>query len=402
MKFAAGKRVLLRVDLNVPLRRVGRSWKVVDDSRLREAAITITRLMRARARVIVLAHLGEPKGTIVPSLRLAPVTQELAKLLPRSAHLQQLTTWERRAVMRACAKVQPGHVLCLENLRFQKGEEKNNPVFATQLAALGDVYMNDAFSVSHRAHASIDALHKLLPAYAGWQLEQEVAALNNVLKHPKRPLILISGGAKVHDKIDLMLALAPHASAILVGGVVGNALLKAAGYAVGKSKIDPSPRGKELRQLLKSQKTIAGLGKFPLVQLPHDVVVATTPKGEVRVVDLAAGERMKPSEQIFDIGPETIRHFAAVIRVAQTIIWNGPMGLLEEPTFRFGTKALAQLIGARSKGRAYSVVGGGDSLQALDDLKMGEYIDHRSTAGGAMLAYLAGKHLPGLDGLARP
>lgn len=395
-----GKHVLLRLDVNVPIEKTNRgTWRVADDSRIREAVPAVTRLQRAGAKIIIAAHLGEPKGKTVSDLRMHPVAARIRAHLQEEKHpVKEITTWDFREISKAVNALHEGETLILENLRFQKGEEKNDIAFAKKLAALADIYINEAFSVSHRKHASLVAITKYLPHYAGWRLAEEVGVLEHVRTKSKQPMVIIIGGAKVHDKIEMLVTLAPRAATILVGGISANTILRMNKIAIGRSRVDTKPPTKALRQLLKEHRELNGKN-VPLLCLPIDGVVATSETARPRTVRWGRGEVVAKNEIIYDIGPETIRLFASVVRQARTLIWNGPMGLIEIPKFSHGSEAIARLVATRSRGVAFGIVGGGESLEVLHRTNMQQDVDFCSTGGGAMLKFLAGNKLPGIEAL---
>lgn len=379
------KRVLLRLDLNVPLD----AGRILDDERLRAALETIEYLTARGARLIIVSHLGEPSG-YDESLSLKPIARRLRALAKKPLRFLAGPIDERAAV--AAAELEAGGILLLDNLRFCAGEYENDRSFAQQLAALADVYVNDAFSASHRRQASLAAIKEFLPAYAGCRLEKELTALEHVLR-PKKPFILLLGGAKLSTKAPLITKLYSRADRILVGGGLANSLFRAAGWEIGQSYIekpgDPYAR-KSYAAALKNLRP-RGAWREKLL-LPVDVVVEGR-GGRVRVT---APDKVRKSEKIKDIGPATIARFAAEIKRSSTLAWNGPVGLFEDRRFRAGTLSMATLIASRSSGRAYGVVGGGETVAALQLTGMATYVDWVSTAGGALLAYLAGEALPGL------
>jgi len=289
----------------------------------------------------------------------------------------------------AVKALKPGEMVMLENLRFNAGEYKNDDKFAASLAVLADIYVNDAFAVCHRDQASIAAIKKYLPSYAGLLLEKEILALNKILK-PTKPLVVIMGGAKIKTKAPLISKLYPAASQILIGGALANNFFKFQGLEIGKSMIDEDS-APDIKKFFKSKKLV------PKIILPRDVVVKTK-DGRAQVV---APSAVKASDTILDIGPASISDFAAYIKKANTLVWNGPLGKFEEASFKHGTLAIAYLIAARSSGLAYGVVGGGETVAALNLTKMSGYVDWVSTAGGAMLTYLGGGKLPGLSKIVR-
>lgn len=391
----AGRRVLVRIAADVPVAH----GSVTDDSRLHEALPTILRLLRANAKVILLGHLGRPKGRVQAAYSLRPVATRLRQLLPPDVgDLSFVSSWNHDTVATAVRRLRPGHVLCLENLRFQKGEESNDPVFTKWLASLGDVYVNECISNSHRAHASMVGLPKYLPHYIGWEFARELRALQQMRRDPQQPFVLLVGGLKVEDKIPMLIHLATHAKAILVGGAVANTCLRLRGFNVGKSAFLAKPP-RALAPLLRKRVLYPGLGRGALIHTPLDVVVAKRPNGPHRLVRFKLGETVALGETIYDIGPETTRQYAAFIKGAATILWNGPLGMIEVPPYDQGTKAITRLVAGRSRGLSYGVVGGGDTVGLFDALGLRGDVDYCSTAGGAMLTYLANKPLPALVAL---
>ncbi|TAK05403.1 phosphoglycerate kinase [Patescibacteria group bacterium] len=379
VKIRKGMRVLLRADFNVAVE----GGRIRDDWRMTRTIPTIARLLRQGARLVVLSHLGRPEGKRVASASLAPVARHLSELLRTPVAFSRDCVGP--AAARIVAALGPGQVALLENLRFHTEEEKNGAAFSKALAAHGDLFVNDAFSASHRAHASIIGIPRHLPSVAGLLLEEEVEQLSVLLGKPKRPFVVLMGGAKIDTKIGVMKALLAHCDRMFVGGALSVTLLAATGKPSGKTK----PSRAELavaKRLVRNRK----------LRLPLDVVVASGPNGQphVRAVD-EIGAR----ETVYDIGPQTIRAFAAGIRAAKTVVWNGPMGLFEKKPFSHGTLALGRFVAVRSGGRAYGVVGGGETIEALHRTKMAEHVDWVSTGGGAMLEFLEKKTLPGLKPL---
>ncbi len=372
----AGKCVLVRVDFNVPLK----DGKISDDKRIRAALPTIEFLRKKKAKVILMSHLGRPDGKVVEDLRLGPIALHLSKLLKHPVHY--VFDCIGSDVEDNIRGLHEGDVLLLENLRFYAEEEANDAGFAQKLAALADVYVNDAFGVSHRAHASVHAVTKFLPSYAGFLLQKEVDILSNLLKSPKRPFIAIMGGAKVSDKIGVIESLLKKVDAILIGGAMMFTFYNALGYEVGKSKFE-SDKIALAKSLLKK-------GKRKLV-LPVDVVVSASQDKKGKVCSV---KKMPKSMLGLDIGPETQAIYTEIIREAKTVFWNGPMGLFENKEFAKGTFAVAK---AMSKAKAVTVVGGGDSVAAVEKLKLN--FTHVSTGGGASLELLEGKKLPGVAAL---
>lgn len=369
----AGKNVLVRVDFNVPLK----NGKITDDERIRAALPTINYLRKKKACVILISHLGRPDGKIVEGLRLAPVAERLSKLLKFPVHYYPDCIGADVEDVVCC--LHPGDVMLLENLRFYPEEEEDDKAFAMKLAALGEVYVNDAFGVSHRAHASVHAVAKFLPSYAGFLLQKEVKVLSSLLKSPKRPFIAIMGGAKVSDKIGVIQNLLKKLDAVLIGGAMMFTFYKALGYEIGKSKFEPDK--------LALAKSLLKKGKKKIV-LPVDVVLS-----DKRAV---SARKMSKGSVGFDIGPESQAVFSEMIIKAKTVFWNGPMGLFEKKPFDKGTLAIAKAM-ANCKG--VTVVGGGDSVAAVEKAKLEKKFTHVSTGGGASLEFLEGKELPGIKAL---
>ncbi len=379
-----GKRVLVRVDLNIPQKTlVGEGWK------LERIVPTIKYLQTKRARVILMSHLGRPDGKRVPALSLAPIARRLGILIGSPVMFVSDCVGPR--VESAIQKLKPGGVLLLQNLRFYKGEEGNDASFAKKLAAFGDYYVNDAFAASHRAHASIVGVPRILPHAAGLLLEGEVKALSYLMKNPKRPFVVVLGGAKIGSKIGVIQHLLRKADQILIGTAMSNTFLYVKGCDLGGSLMDRD-LVREVKKLLKEKKIV----------LPVDVVVGSRARPESsrpRVVSVDSRVICTKPESILDIGPQTIGLFAKYVKDAKTIVWNGPVGLFEVLKFSHGTLALGRLIASRSSGKAFGVVGGGETVAALEQTGMARYVDWISTGGGAMLEFLEGKVLPGIKAL---
>ncbi len=375
-----GSRVLVRVDFNVPME----DGRITDDRRIREALPTIRHLVEHRAKVILATHLGRPKGRVDENLRLTPVGERLGTLLGRPVPV--LPDCVGPAVEAAVARMGSGQVVLLENLRFHAGEEANDPAFAASLARLADLYVNDAFGTAHRAHASTAGVAAHLPAVAGLLVEKELRHLGQALDAPRRPFIAILGGKKVSDKIGVIRHLLTRADALLIGGGMAYTFLSAQGYEIGASicETDSLPLASELLD--------AAARRGAAFHLPVDVVVATAldAAADHRVVDVGA----IPSGWMgMDIGPRTAAQFAGVIQGAGTILWNGPMGVFEIPAFAGGTRAVAE---AMAQSKAVTVVGGGDTAAAVEELGLAERMTHLSTGGGASLEFLEGRELPGI------
>lgn len=376
-----GRRILLRADLNVPLK----NGRIRDDSRIRASLGTLNRLLENGARVILASHLGRPKGTVNPDLSLAPVAEALSNLIPYPVHF--VDDCVGQTVQEAAFQLADGEVLVLENLRFHKGETENDPVFADQLGQLAEAYVNDAFGTAHRSHASTAGIVKYLPdAVAGDLLQDELQHLGVVLE-PKRPLLCLLGGAKVSDKLGVLRALSKHADVLALGGAMAYTFLSAKGHSVGQSRVE-----KELIEEALHILDTANQNQCRVL-LPTDHVVARglDGEGESRI------EKEIPDGWMgLDIGPATASAYAEEVGKAKTIMWNGPMGVFEVESFAGGTRKVAQAVASAS---AVSVVGGGDSLAAINELGLGEDIDHLSTGGGASLEFIQGLTLPGVAAL---
>ena len=384
-----GKRVLLRADLNVPVK----DGKVTDATRIERLAPTIKALVDKGAAVIVLSHFGRPKGRPDPALSLRPLIEPLARAIGRPVRFAEDCIGE--PAQRLAANLRPGEVALLENLRFHKGEEENSEDFAKALAKLGDLYVDDAFSAAHRAHASIEALAHLLPAAAGKLMEAELSALEAALERPARPVMALVGGAKVSTKLDLLGSLLAKVDLLAIGGAMANTLLMAEGKEIGRSLAERDMLG-NARDILDRAR-----GRGCRVILPEDAVVAPALAAGVEstavAIDAVPADRM-----ILDIGPATVARLAAALGEAKTLVWNGPLGAFETPPFDKGTIAVAQeaarLTGAR---RLLSVAGGGDTVAALVAAGVEDRLSYVSTAGGAFLEWLEGRELPGVAALAR-
>jgi len=383
----AGKRVLMRVDFNVPVA----GGEVTDDTRIVAALPTIRYLLQKRARLVLCSHLGRPKGGPDPKYSLKPVRARLARLL------RQDVAWADDCVgpeaERAASALADGGVLLLENLRFHPEEEKNDPGFAKALARLGECYVNDAFGTAHRAHASTEGVtHYLKPAVAGFLMKTELDYLGTALDQPKGPFVAVLGGAKISGKIDVLTALLQKVDRLLVGGAMMFTFLKAQGKPVGRSLVEDD-RLDLARELMATAKTRG----VDLV-LPTDCVASTAPDGTAPSAAKKI-EQLGADEMGVDIGPETLAAFTAKLRDAKTVIWNGPMGIFEVPAFAAGTMGIAKALAPLKAQGAVTVVGGGDSVAAVQQSGLAERFSHLSTGGGASLEFLEGKVLPGVAAL---
>lgn len=379
-----GKKALVRVDFNVPME----NGVVGDDTRIRSAVPTIRYLLDHGAAVILMSHLGRPKNTVVESLRLRPVADYLAQLL--GSPVQATPAVAGAEALQAAQQLQAGQVLMLENTRFDAREEANDASLAREYAALADVYVNDAFGAAHRAHASTEGVAHFLPAVAGFLMERELEALAGTLASPERPFITIIGGAKISDKIGVIENLLSKVDALLIGGGMANTFLLAQGYAVGDSLVEPSSLA------IAKQMIDLAAARGTALLLPTDAVIADAFAADART-QVVAVDAVPAGWRILDIGPATRATYAAQVAAAKTVIWNGPMGVFEMPAFAEGTRAVAQALADSS---AKSVIGGGDSVAAIEQMGLAAKVSHISTGGGASLELLEGKVLPGVAALA--
>lgn len=385
IKNIKGKHVLLRVDFNVPIDKRG----VTDDTRIRETLPTIKFLLKKNAKVIVITHLGRPEGKVVDALKLDCVAERLQKLLGKKVH--KLHNCIGKPVESAIKKMKTGEVILLENIRFHPEEEKCEAQFTKELANLGDIFVNDAFAACHRAHSSTAGIAKYLPSYAGFLVEREIKNLSPLLKDMKKPLTLIIGGAKAGTKIGLLKTFFGRADTILIGGALANTFLAAQGYDIGKSlyEKDKIETARELLMLAEKRKQ--------KIVLPVDVIVADVVTEYAKTVDLPI-EDVEGDMKILDIGKKTREIFTEAILKSKTVIWNGPVGLYEFTPFSSGTKSIAHALAISKKVKSY--LGGGDTIDALSRSKISrKKFTFVSTGGGAMLEFLEGKKLPGIEAL---
>ncbi len=382
------KRVLYRADLNVPVK----AGKVTDATRLERIVPSLRDLSKRGAKVIVVSHFGRPKGGPDPEFSLAPVAQKLGELLGKP--IKFATDCVGEAAARVVGTLQPGEIAVLENLRFHKGEEKNDPEFAKALARLGDIFVSDAFSTAHRAHASTDAVTRLLPSYAGPLMMEEINALVSVLDKPARPVAAVVGGAKVSTKIELLSNLAGKVDKLIVGGGMANTFLLAQGVGIGRSLAEPDFT-KTALEIMHAAKA-----RSCEIVLPADVVVAA--KLETGAPSRVCPVLEVPSDQmILDVGPKAVAHYTDVLSRCHTLLWNGPLGAFEIAPFGEGTFQLARAAAAATvAGRLTSVAGGGDTVAALNAAGVASQFTYVSTAGGAFLEWLEGRTLPGIAALA--
>ncbi|HEY6607758.1 MAG TPA: phosphoglycerate kinase [Candidatus Limnocylindria bacterium] len=383
----AGRRVFLRADLNVPLD----DGRITDDTRIRASLPTIVNLLERGAAVILASHMGRPKGKVNDALRLRPVAERLSELLGRPVRVTGDALGP--GVQVAVDKLRPGDLLLLENLRFRAAEEENDPEFAKELASLADLYVNDAFGAAHRAHASTEGITHYLPAVAGLLMERELDALSRLLEKPARPFHAIIGGAKVSGKLEVLDALLSRCQAVLVGGGMANTFLAAKGLALGKSLVEEDQLANAERILAEARR------KRVRLMLPTDAVVAPQIHHRARTQVVAVSEVPK-DQMVVDIGPATVAAYTDHLSRAKTILWNGPMGVFEMPQMADGTNAIARYLARRSsRAGVVTIVGGGDSVAAVEQLGLTGKMTHVSTGGGASLEFLEGKTLPGVAAL---
>jgi phosphoglycerate kinase len=403
-----GKRVLVRVDYNVPMEDKNGQMVINDATRITETLPTLELLLNQGAKIILMAHLGRPKGQREPSMSLRPVAAKLAEMLHRPVAFVDDCIGEK--VEKTVGVMQPGDILLLENLRYYNEEEANDAAFSAKLAKVADIYVNDAFGAAHRAHASTDGVPRIIAKQggqcaAGLLMERELKFLGDELENPARPFVVILGGAKVSDKIKVIDRLLEKADAILIGGAMTYTFRLALGNKIGKSLVEPDKTDVALAAMAKAK--TRGV-KF---LLPSDNVVATpfktdklNKKGkpiiELNNVRINSATDIPDAEEGVDIGPESRKAFADVLHSAKTILWNGPMGIFEDPRFAEGTFAVARAVVEATKNGAKSIIGGGDSVKALNQAKLGDQVTFMSTGGGASLEFLEGKVLPGVAALA--
>ncbi|MDA3947796.1 MAG: phosphoglycerate kinase [Spirochaeta sp.] len=379
----SGKRVLMRADFNVPLKE----GEITDDTRIRAALQSIRYILDQGASLVLMSHLGRPKGERKPEFSLAPVARRLSDLLERDVIMADDVVGD--AVRAQAVALKPGQILMLENVRFSKAETDNDPAFAEELAALGDVFVNDAFGTAHRAHASTEGVTKFLPSCAGFLIEKEVSFFQPILDDPQKPLIAVIGGAKVSSKIAVLESLLPNCAGFVIGGGMAYTFLKAQGIEVGKSLVEDEYIDTASQFLAAAEK------RGTEVILPLDHVVASDFDADASP-EQVDGSAVPADRLAMDIGPRTIAAAERVIAGAKTIVWNGPMGVFEFERFAAGTKAVATAIAEAS---AITVVGGGDSVAAANQFDLADKMDHVSTGGGASLEFLEGKTLPGIVAL---
>lgn len=376
-----GRRVLVRVDFNVPMA----DGRIVDDRRIREAVPTIEALRERGARVLVVTHLGRPKGKVDDSLRVAPLAERLGELLGTTVRVAGDVAGP--SAQELSQSLRDGEVGMLENVRFEPGEEANDPGFARSLAALADVYVNDAFGTAHRAHASTEGVGHVLPAVAGYLMTRELEMLGGVLEAPRRPLVAIIGGAKISSKIGVLRHLLPRVDTLWVGGAMACTFYRALGEETGTSLVEPD-QVDTARELLEQARGTDGGD----LRLPVDLVVARDAKDDSQT-EVVAWKAIPADRTVVDVGPDTVAQISATCRDAGTVVWNGPLGIYEVEAFAEGTRGVAQALAGSD---ATTVVGGGDLAAALKQLGVADRITHVSTGGGATLEFLEGRVLPGV------
>ena len=386
IKNLKGKRVLVRADFNVPLK----NGEIKELYKIEKSLPTIKFLIDKGAKIILLSHLGRPEK-MEKELSLKPVAAALENKLEREVKIIDFTKLKKNPenywteAQKMVDEMKNVEILILENVRFVKGEEKNDKIVAKKFATLGDVFVLDGFAVAHRDAATVTGIAKHLPAVAGLLMEAEINGLNKVMQKPKKPFVVVLGGSKMETKIPLLKQFASKAHYILVGGGIANTYFFAKGAQTGKSLIDKEHK-----------KEAVFYGKKKNVIMPLDFIVGTEKGEKCHIVDVNEKIKLKSNEAIFDIGPKTISHFAKIIKNARTLVWNGALGYFEQHPYEYGTYAVARLFAARAKGRAFGVCGGGETVEVLKKLSLMEDIDLVSTGGGAMLEFLSGKKLPGV------
>lgn len=380
----SGKRALVRVDFNVPLDEMG---AITDDSRIRATLPTIQYLTERGARVIIMSHLGRPKGKVVDELRLTVVAQCLSQILGQQVGVA--TDCIGSEVEKLVESLKSGDVLLLENLRFHSDEERSSASFAQALARLGDIFVNDAFGASHRAHASIVGITHYLPAVAGLLLEKEVNTLGSILKNPAHPFASLLGGAKVSDKVGMVENIMSKVDSLLIGGGMAATFLKAKSYEIGQSLIEADRIGTAAELIDKATRNGVRL------LLPIDVVIAEGLSTEAKV-EIVPIENMPKDKKIVDIGPQTIRNFSVELQSCKTVFWNGPVGIYEIPQFAEGTQAMARLLANLD---ATTIIGGGSTAEVVTEMGLADKMTFVSTGGGASLRFLSGETLPGVEAL---
>jgi len=380
-----GKRVLVRVDFNIPL---DEDLKITDDTRIVAALPTIRYLVKHKAKLILMSHLGRPKGKVIEKLRVNSVAQRLSELLRQK--VKKLNDCIGKEIEKEVVKMQKGEIVLLENLRFHPEEEKNDPEFSKALANLADIFVNDAFGTAHRAHASTVGVAEILPSCAGFLMAKEIEVLSNLMENPERPFVVLLGGAKISGKIEIVQNLLNVADIILIAGGMSYTCLAALGYEVGKSLLEEYDLT-VVRKMLEKAKEMGSK-----ILLPVDLVIARKEVSEMAVSKLVRVENIPKDGIGVDLGEESLERFEKELKKARTIFWNGPVGVFEIDKFAKGTNRIARCLAAMEND-ATTVIGGGDSIAAIDKIGVAEKITHISTGGGASLEFLGGKKLPGIE-----
>ncbi len=400
------KTVIVRVDYNVPLKKRGKSWVVVETQRIQDSLPLIEELRKNKARIVLMSHLGRPKGEINLDFSLEPVANYLKKQCRLPVTFSSKTIGED--VKKSVDGLKDGEILLLENLRFHSEEKKNDAAFAKQLAGLADIYINEAFSACHRAHASIEAITKYLPSFAGLHLQKEVEHLSKLMTEPVQPFVMVIGGAKISDKVEAVGNLHKIANVVLLGGGVANNFLKAEGIETHKSYLEEADKDSKKSYLDLAGKLVTenrtekilkdGYIPLPKLMTPIDVVAAPNKDSKkTQVINLSSGMEDTPDDKdlmYLDIGPRTTKLYADLLEQARTIFWNGPLGVFEKSQFAHGTHAVARAI---ANSGAESFIGGGDTIAAINQFGLAGRFSYVSSAGGAALEFLAGKKMPGLE-----
>ena len=380
-----GKKVLLRVDLNVPME----NGAITETSRIEKIIPTIKLLLEKQAKIIIISHIGRPKGKVVEGMSLKPISEKLSFLLNKEVLFNKEPI--NKNTLLAINKISNGKIIMLENIRFNEGEELNSNEFSKQISDLGDIYINDAFSCSHRSHASVEGITKYIPSYFGLQIAEEINALKKITSEIEKPVSLIIGGSKISTKIKIINNLIKKFNNIIIVGGMGNTMLKHTGSNIGKS-ICENECGSLIKEILENSK------KYNCeITIPRDAIVSTDLDGEGKEKNI---NEIKDNEMILDIGPKTISSIERIISNSRTILWNGPAGYFENPNFQNGTKKILELISQKTKNdKIFSVAGGGETVAAINKFKKFESFTFVSTAGGAFLEYLEGKTLPAIKAL---
>ena len=380
-----GKKVLLRVDLNVPMK----NGAITETSRIEKIIPTIKLLLKKEAKIIIMSHIGRPKGKVVNGMSLKPISEKLSLLLKKNVFFSEDLISENTLL--EINKISNGSILMLENIRFNEGEETNDTEFSKKISTLGDIYVNDAFSCSHRSHASVEGITKHIPSYFGLQITEEINALKKITSEIEKPVSLIIGGSKISTKIKIINNLIKKFNNIIIVGGMGNTMLKHTGSNIGKS-ICENECGSLIKEILENSK------KYNCeITIPKDAIVSTDLNGEGKEKNI---NEIKDNEMILDIGSKTISSIETIINNSRTILWNGPAGYFENPNFQNGTKKILELISQKTKNdKIFSVAGGGETVAAINKFKKFDSFTFVSTAGGAFLEYLEGKTLPAIKAL---